>query len=300
LRFAQIFDAMQDGAHNMLRMIDQLLLSSRLRSGVLTPALRPLTGARLVAMAEALTPLAAQKNLALTCSLPESFRILADPDLLAEVVQNLLTNAIKFTNPGGTIRIVPLEPGVHGFCVQDTGVGIAPDRQQSLFTRETRDSTPGTAGERGTGIGLAMCREIVEAHGGAITVRSTAGQGSEFRVALPASVPRLLVVSLLDADAAMAEQAAGSLEGEMLRAAGSEEALRLAGQRAPQAVLVDGATPCAVKTLHGLRTDAVLRGVPVLWLGPPDPPLGAAPDDRLIRPLDPAALRAALRFSFGG
>jgi DNA-binding response OmpR family regulator len=131
-------------------------------------------------------------------------------------------------------------------------------------------------------------------------VRSTAGQGSEFRVALPASVPRLLVVSLLDADAAMAEQAAGSLEGEMLRAAGSEEALRLAGQRTPQAVLVDGATPCAVKTLHGLRTDAVLRGVPVLWLGPPDPPLGAAPDDRLIRPLDPAALRAALRFSFGG
>ena len=298
-RFAQLFDGMTDRAQDMLRMIDQLLLSSRLRSGVLTPATRPLSGARLASMTEALVPLAAQKGIALSCQVPPSFRLLADPDLLAEVVQNLLTNAIKFTRTGGTIRVVPLEPGVHGFSVQDTGVGIAPERLPLLFKREARGTTPGTAGERGTGIGLAMCREIVEAHGGTLSVRSTPGQGSDFRVVLPAAVPRLLAVSLRDADAAVAEATAGGLEGEVQRATGSDEALRLAGERTPQAVLVDGATPSAVKTLHAVRADAVLRGVPVLWLGPPEPPLGSIPDDRLTRPLESSALRAALRFSFG-
>lgn len=300
LRFAQLFDGMTERAEEMLRMIDQLLLSSRLRSGVLTPASRPLSGVRLTAMTEALIPLATQKGIALSCDVPDSFRLLADPDLLAEVVQNLLTNAIKFSLPGGTIRVAALGGGLHGFSVQDTGVGIAPERLPNLFKREARSTTLGTAGERGTGIGLAMCREIVEAHGGTLSVRSTPGQGSDFRVVLPNAVPRLLAVSLRDADAAAAESSAGSLAGEVQRATGAEEALRLAGQRTPQAVLVDGATPWAVTTLHGMRADAVLRGVPVLWLGPPDPPLGSIPDERLTRPLDPATLRAALRLLLRG
>jgi signal transduction histidine kinase len=299
-RFGQLFDGMTGQAQDMLRMIDQLLLSSRLRSGVLTPALRPLSGVRLAAMTEALIPLAAQKGIALSCDLPGTFRLLADPDLLAEVVQNLLTNAIKFTHPGGAIRVSPLAPGSHGFSVQDTGVGIAPERLPDLFGREARRTTLGTAGERGTGMGLAMCREIVTAHGGTLAVDSAPGRGSAFRVLLPAAVPRLLAVSLQEADAAAAEDAAASLQGEVLRAAGGEEALRLAAHRVPQAVLVDGATPCAVETLQGLRADAVLRAVPVLWLGPPAPPLGSVPDDRLNRPLDAGVLRTALRYSFGG
>jgi signal transduction histidine kinase len=175
---------MTDSTTDMLRTMDELLLGARSHSGLLVPELRPLGKAQVEAVVGALEPLARQKGIALTCELPVQFRLLADPDLLAEVMQNLLTNAIKFTPSGGQVQVGALVDG-RGFFVRDSGIGISPDAQTGLFSREGRRSTPGTAGERGSGLGLAVCSDIVAAHGGLLEVQSAPGAGSEFRVQLP-------------------------------------------------------------------------------------------------------------------
>ena len=299
-RFAQLFDGLTGRAAEMLRMIDQLLLASRLRSGRLVPALRPVGAARIHSMVESLAPLAGQKGIGLTCTVPEGYRLLADPDLLAEVVQNLLTNAIKFTPSGGTITVGALPPDGHGLFVRDTGVGIAPENLPKLFQHEARLTTLGTAGERGTGLGLAMCHDILAAHGGRIGAQSVPGRGSEFQLHLPLTLPRLLTVALRAEDEKAAQVAVNGLQGELVAVHGSEEAVSLAKERTPQAVLLDSAAPAAARTLIALRKDLVLDTVPVLWLGAAEPPAGHIPDERLARPLLDEALRLALRLSFGG
>lgn len=299
-RFADLFDGMTDRAADMLRMIDQLLLSSRIRSGRLVPALRPVGETRIQAIVASLEPLARQKGLALTCELPERFRLLADPDLLAEVLQNLLTNAIKFTRTGGTIEVGALGSQEHGLYVRDTGVGIPSALIPTLFQHDVRLSTSGTAGEKGSGMGLSICHAIVTAHGGSLGVRSAPGEGSEFHVCLPRSAPLLLAVAVRREDERMARVAVESLDGELTAVAASDEALDLAARRMPQAVLLDGDSPSAARTLIALRSDAVLRGVPVIWIGSATPPPGQIPDERLDWPLLDSALRQALHIPFGG
>ncbi len=298
-RFGELFDGLTERAEEMLRMIDQLLLGSRLRSGRLVPALRPIGPARIHAMVKSLAPLASQKGIGLTCELPDGFRLLADPDLLTEVVQNLLTNAIKFTRPGGSVAVRGLE-GEPGLSVQDTGVGIPSDALLRLFRHDARVSTPGTAGEKGTGMGLPICNDMVAAHGGRIEVRSSPGAGSEFRVHFPLARPQLLAIALTPEDEWTAQAAVERLDGELASARGSEEALEMARGRMPQAVLLDGTAAAAAWTLQALRADPVLNTVPALWLGGAEPPADHIPDERLSRPLDVEALRAALRLPFGG
>jgi signal transduction histidine kinase len=298
LRFASMFDGMTNRATDMLRMIDQILLGSRIRSGRLVPNLRPVSKTRIQSVVDSLEPLSRQKGIALTCALPEDFRLLADPDLLAEVIQNLLTNAIKFTSADGTIHVGALNAEHHGLFVRDSGVGIPAEVIPMLCKSESRYTTSGTVGEKGTGMGLAMCDDIVTAHGGRLEVSSTQGMGTEVRVYLPQSLPRLLAVGIRSEDEPAARAVAEALQGELMLAAPGD-ALSLAIARMPQAVLFDGTSPSAAAALLALRADPVLRGVPVLWLGATLPPVGQIPDDRLDSPLDASALREALRASFG-
>jgi signal transduction histidine kinase len=98
----------------------------------------------------------------------------ADRRMVEFLFRNLLLNANKFTSKG-TIRIYETSLGIH---IADTGVGISPERQNTLFDWETRSNTPGTNAERGSGLGLPMCHEFVVAHGGQISIESTLGQGT--------------------------------------------------------------------------------------------------------------------------
>jgi len=112
-------------------------------------------------------------------------RVLGDQGTLTEAVVNILGNAVKFSRDGGRIEVTAeLRDDDVRIAVTDHGVGITADELPHLF--EAFYTQPGVAGERGSGLGLAVSRRIVEAHGGAITVQSTPGQGSTFVITLPA------------------------------------------------------------------------------------------------------------------
>ncbi|MEW6541479.1 MAG: two-component system histidine kinase PnpS [Bacillota bacterium] len=127
---------------------------------------------------------ARQKGLALRVELPEGLPpVTGDEDLLAQVFNNLLDNAVKFTEKGGiTIRAAAAEGGVE-VEVSDTGAGIAPENLPRIFERFFRADKARTQG--GTGLGLAIVKHTVEGHGGKIRVTSKPGQGTTFSLFLP-------------------------------------------------------------------------------------------------------------------
>ena len=112
--------------------------------------------------------------------------VFADPNALLTIVRNLLHNAIKFSHPAGTITI-KARAGDHlvHLTITDTGVGIPPERLQTLFDLSTRQSKEGTAGEKGTGLGLHITKELVNINKGQLSVKSQLGEGTSFTMVFP-------------------------------------------------------------------------------------------------------------------
>lgn len=118
--------------------------------------------------------------------------IIADPDLTAIVLRNLISNAIKFTERKGEIKISSESIFFNEKCYQkitvaDNGIGIQPEKLNNLFRIDKTESFPGTENEKGTGLGLLLCQEFIEKQGGQLFVESTFGKGSEFSFILPTS-----------------------------------------------------------------------------------------------------------------
>jgi len=133
-------------------------------------------------------PLAASRGLPLSMNAGQGkAQVMGDARRLSQVVENLVANALKFTPDGGKVAIrVGGEGGAVEVSVEDSGRGIAPDAQQRLFTKYER--IVGSAAKvEGTGLGLVIVKEIVEAHGGKVGVRSQVGAGSTFWFRLPAA-----------------------------------------------------------------------------------------------------------------
>jgi signal transduction histidine kinase len=127
-----------------------------------------------------------QKGITIDKTLPAESWVNADKAMISTVLRNLISNAIKFTKPEGRINITvtATEQGVT-IAVQDNGVGIPNATLGRLFSLEGSGSTPGTNDEQGTGLGLILCREFIEKHGGNISVESEVGKGSCFTFILP-------------------------------------------------------------------------------------------------------------------
>jgi signal transduction histidine kinase len=116
----------------------------------------------------------------------EQVSVSGDPEDLSLVVDNLVSNAVKYTRPGGTVRIeVACDEGEVRVSVRDSGLGISEADQVHLFSAFHRSSNPEALSIPGTGLGLAISRRIVESHGGRIEVASVVGEGSTFTLALP-------------------------------------------------------------------------------------------------------------------
>ena len=125
------------------------------------------------------------KEIEMTNNIPENSFALADLNTINLVFRNLILNSIKFTESGGKIWVDAKENGKEiTVTVSDNGVGIAPDIQAIIFEKTSGYSTRGTANEKGTGLGLILCKEFVERNGGRIWLESEAGKGSAFSFTL--------------------------------------------------------------------------------------------------------------------
>ncbi len=131
--------------------------------------------------------IAEQKGIKIVAIKPAIILIMADRDMLATVLRNLISNAIKFTCSGGNITIkAEIENGAAVVKIIDTGVGIPEASLEKLFRIDSKCSTVGTNKEQGTGLGLILCKEFVVKNGGTIGVTSQPGKGSEFWFTIPA------------------------------------------------------------------------------------------------------------------
>ncbi len=133
-----------------------------------------------------LKPNANAKNITVVYPATHNLNVFADTDMLKTVLRNLFSNAIKFTDNGGVINInAKQNDSTITISVSDNGVGIPPENLPKLFDISEVLTTKGTAKETGTGLGLLLCKEFVEKHGGKIWVESEVGKGSDFKFTLP-------------------------------------------------------------------------------------------------------------------
>lgn len=138
---------------------------------------------------QVLNPLARRKQVSLEFIDEGDSQVYADEKRIHQVLQNLISNAIKFSNAGGNVQIhIKYGDNIVLINVKDAGVGITEDKVNKLFAKDERTSTPGTNGEMGTGFGLPLSQELIRAHGSEIKVESTLGKGSRFYFELPASL----------------------------------------------------------------------------------------------------------------
>jgi PAS domain S-box-containing protein len=179
-----------NNAKRMVALVSDLLDLSSIEAGKLVLRRRPVT-LSLVAeeAARVLRPLIAAKTQTLQLAIPEGLpRVMADPDRLAQILTNLLSNAHKYTPAGGHISLAASSrDGAVHVEVIDSGPGISDEDLPNLFGKFFRGSNPAARAQRGTGLGLAITRSLVELHGGEVAVKSKLGQGSAFSFTLPAA-----------------------------------------------------------------------------------------------------------------
>ena len=174
-------------AKSTLTLLDNLLAWARIQNGTLE--YDPLKLKLKEVIDETIDILrlnAKMKNISVTSYVSNESLIHADQNMLQIILRNLISNAIKFTDKGGSIQLFVLEsPEKVEITVKDNGIGINKKAIAKLFKIDTNTSKAGTENEKGSGIGLTLCKELVEKHRGSISVESKEGKGTEFRFTLP-------------------------------------------------------------------------------------------------------------------
>jgi PAS domain S-box-containing protein len=184
--FLQVIDRNSD---RLQRLVEDLLLAAQVDVGTLQLSTTTIDLGKLVEdCVEASAPLAATREIDLGCSVDGEPVVDGDLRRLGQVVDNLLSNALKFTPAGGTVHVrAARNDGFATVEVADTGMGIPDDEQAALFGRFFRTEGAQSEAIAGVGLGLSITKSIVEAHGGRITFTSAVGTGTTFVVELPAT-----------------------------------------------------------------------------------------------------------------
>ena len=183
-------DILESGKH-LLMMVNNILDVARIEAGhqTLDRAAFPLAP-EVAAVERMLAPLIAATEQRFALALPEGLPdVIADRDRLRQVLLNLLSNAHKFTPPGGAIALAARRAGPEtvAITVEDTGIGIAPEHQAIVFESFQQVESGYARAQQGTGLGLALTKQLVELMGGTIALQSAPGIGSAFTVTLPAA-----------------------------------------------------------------------------------------------------------------
>ncbi len=182
--YAQIINNSSKQVHTLL---ENLLDWSRLQTGSLIPEFQPLSPLDIATEIQLqYKEFAASKNIDIRLDIAENALVYADREMVKTVLRNLVVNALKYTNTGGIVTIkTENDEGKVLFVVSDNGVGIEPEYINKMF-KVNNIVKPGTAKEKGTGLGLVLCSEFVHKNNGKIWVESTLGKGSNFKFFLNA------------------------------------------------------------------------------------------------------------------
>ena len=187
-RFLEVIDR---NSRRLLGLVDDLLVVAQHNVGAFTVPVEELDLAELVSDALlAFAPAATEKRIALVQRVEGSGPVVGDRARLGRMLDNLVGNAIKFTQPDGVVEVGLTMSAERALLrVRDNGPGIAPEVQQHIFDHFARARDAGEGGLRGIGLGLAIARAIAEAHGGTIGLDSSPGTGATFWVQLPVDGP---------------------------------------------------------------------------------------------------------------
>jgi signal transduction histidine kinase len=174
-------------AEHTLTLLDNLLTWAKSQTGQIDFKAENLHLGPIVEEIVVLLNLSATiKNITLNNSVSDDIFSYADPNMLKTILRNLVQNAIKFTNSGGTVDIHAVtHQNQTVFTVTDNGVGMSKETQKNIFRIDATVIASGTAHERGSGLGLILCKEFVEKHGGKIWAEGELGKGCEFKFTLP-------------------------------------------------------------------------------------------------------------------
>lgn len=182
---------MKGNTDHLVRLIDDILDLSRIEAGQIVLNPRPVSLPRLIAeICDSMKPLADGKSIDLHAETPAEMIVTADRDRVMQVLMNLTGNALKFTPPGGRVRLSAEESGETArIRVADTGIGLDSREKGRIFERFYRVPSRTLEKVEGTGLGLTIAKSLVELHGGSIGVESEPGEGTTFTVTLPLAGP---------------------------------------------------------------------------------------------------------------
>jgi signal transduction histidine kinase len=186
-KMRSVLERVQANGRHLLGLINDVLDLSKIEAGQLTLSLSEYSIAELVQnVYVAVEPLASQKNLTLTTDVPKGLPIgYGDERRLAQVLLNLVGNAIKFTETGEVAITASQTNGSFNVAVRDIGPGIDPANQAKIFEEFQQVDNTSTRQKGGSGLGLAISKRIIEMHGGRIIVDSALGKGATFTIKLP-------------------------------------------------------------------------------------------------------------------
>lgn len=293
-RHATLVNRVLTTCQQQLAMINELLNLSRIQAGALKPERRFAPVAAIVEnVAQGQIASAELKKVDLITDIRTSGSVYVDRALITEALNNLVSNAIKFSVVGGKVRIVVTRGATVTIAVVDSGYGVPPEFVDDLFRYEVKTTCRGTNGEEGTGLGLPFCADIMRAHGGSIDYTPDPGGGSIFILTIPVVTPEVMVV---DDDELVRESLDRLLVSEGYRvevACDGEEALARIEERPPHLLITD----LSMKGKDGywlisrLKRKSRLESIPVIILTgrrTQDPELfKLGVDDYLVKPTDP-------------
>jgi signal transduction histidine kinase len=175
--------SMKTDASNIYKLLENLLEWSRLQRGVMEFNPQKFILRNIISTGiGAVSGSAKTKDIEMNINIPGDIEVTADIHMFETVVRNLVSNAVKFTPGGGKVTVTATitSENLVEIRITDTGIGMTPELKAKLFSMTEKTNRPGTAGEPSSGLGLLLCKEFIEKHGGKIWVDSEEGKGSTF------------------------------------------------------------------------------------------------------------------------
>lgn len=260
-----------DASKTQLNLINCLLDWSRLQTGRIK--IEPIRLNVRTAVANAITPLtgdAVRKNIDIRINIPPDLYMNADERLISQAVINLVSNAIKFTPEGKEVHVSSqrFKEGMIEIVIRDEGLGISEENQSKLFKIDQKFSLVGTNGEKGSGLGLALMKEIVEKHNGHVWFYSQVGEGSEFHFTVQEAKNVVLIVEDDLAERALCKKVIESKlpNFNVQTADNGYEALSMLKTLIPTIIITDHLMPLmnGIQLIEALFKKEASRSIPVI------------------------------------